>query len=96
MAAWFVYILSSEDGRYLYTGQTNDLRRRIAQHRAGAVEAWTAEHATYRLVYFETHGTLRDALTREKAIKRWRRAWKENPVASRNPGWCDLTNEIPL
>ena len=93
---YFVYMLASENRVHLYTGQTNDLRSRVEQHRAKAVDAWTAKHDVHRLVYFETHDTLRDSLLREQKLKRWRRAWKENLIESINPEWRDLTADIPL
>jgi len=92
----FVYMLASENRVHFYTGQTNDLRSRVEQHRAKAVDAWTAKHDVHRLVYFETHDTLRDSLLREQKLKRWRRAWKENLIESINPEWRDLTADIPL
>ncbi len=96
LAVYFVYMLASKNRVHLYTDQTNDLCNRIEQHRAKAVDAWTAEHETDRLVYFEMHDTLRDSLVREQKLKRWRRAWKENLIESINPEWRDLTDEIPL
>ena len=93
---WFVYILASDDRRFLYTGEARDLRERVGQHRAGTVEAWSRAHRTHRLVWFEPHGTLREALVRERAIKRWRRAWKQALIEGMNPDWRDLAGEIPL
>lgn len=93
---WYVYILCSKDRRFLYIGQSSDLRKRVEQHRANAVDAYTARHRVHRLVYFETHDTLRAALLRERKLKRWRRAWKDNLVESVNPEWRDLTDGIPF
>ena len=91
----FTYMLASRSHNALYVGSARDLRRRVAQHRAGAVEAHTAKYRIHKLVWFETHDTLEAALIRERRIKRWRRAWKEDLIASVNPGWRDLAVEIP-
>lgn len=91
----FTYMLASRSHNALYVGSARDHRRRVAQHRAGAVEAHTAKYRIHKLVWFETHDTLEAALIRERRIKRWRRKWKEELIASVNPGWRDLAVEIP-
>ena len=91
----FVYILASASRNALCTGSTRDLRQRVELHRAGAANAHTAKYRIHRLVYFEVHATLAGALTRERRVKRWRRAWKDELIASINPEWRDLTMEIP-
>lgn len=68
----------------------------MTQHRVGAVDAHTRKYRIRRLVYFETHDTLEDALAREQKLKRWRRAWKDALIAETNPMWRDLAGEIPL
>ena len=91
----FTYILASRSHNALYVGSARDLRRRVEQHRAGVVEAHTAKYRIHKLVWFEVHDTLEAALIRERRIKRWRRAWKDELIASVNPGWRDLAVEIP-
>ena len=93
---YYVYILCSRSTNALYVGVTRDLRVRVEQHRAGAVKAHTKKYRIHRLIYFETHETLDEARTRERRIKRWRRAWKEELIASVNANWRDLSMEIPL
>jgi putative endonuclease len=88
MRQFYVYISSSQS-RTLYVGVTNDLPRRIAQHRLGECE-FTARYRITRLVYFEVTENVRSAIEREKQIKAWRRAKKLALVAGMNPGWDDL------
>lgn len=92
---YFVYILVSRSGNALYTGMTNDLRRRLEQHVLGRTGAHTQKHRIRKLVWFEIHDTLEMAYTREKRIKNWRRDWKIDLIASVNPNLRDLATEIP-
>jgi putative endonuclease len=89
---YWVYILASRSRR-LYTGVTNDLRRRLAEHRAGKGSAFAARYHINRLVYFEEHPDARDAIRREKAIKGWTREKKLRLIERRNAGWLDLAPE---
>lgn len=88
--AFFVYILASRPRGTLYVGMTNDVRRRVWEHREGAVDGFTKEYGIKMLVYFEEHESLDSALVQERRIKRWRRAWKIDLIRSRNPDWRDL------
>ena len=92
---FFVYILVSRSGNALYTGMTNDLRRRLGQHQQGQTGAHTQKYRIRKLVYFEVHDDLETALLREKRIKRWHRQWKIDLIQSVNPSWRDLAFEIP-
>jgi putative endonuclease len=74
--AYFVYILANGRRGTLYIGVTNDLIRRIYQHREGEVPGFTRRHDVHRLVYYEVHDDIVEAIAREKRIKRWRRDWK--------------------
>jgi putative endonuclease len=86
---YYVYILASSS-RHLYVGITNDLARRVAQHRAGFnPESWAHQHGATRLVYFEWTNDARGAITREKQIKGWTRLKKIQLIESANPGWQD-------
>jgi len=87
---YFVYILASGLGGTLYIGVTNDLVRRVSEHRAGLVEGFTRKYGVVRLVYFEEFGDIRDAIAREKRLKKWNRAWKVQLIEERNPNWDDL------
>ena len=69
---------------------TNDLIRRVAEHRAGDVPGFTSKYGVYLLVWFEVHDSIEAAITREKQIKRWKREWKINLFRESNPYWTDL------
>jgi putative endonuclease len=88
--AYYVYLLASNRNGTLYVGVTSDLPRRIWEHREGFVDGFTKEHAIKRLVWFEQHETAEGAITREKQIKKWNRAWKLELIEAENPYWNDL------
>jgi putative endonuclease len=90
--SYFVYIMSSLS-RTLYTGVTNDLERRVAEHKDGRPGSFTLRYNVKRLVYFEQSDDIRDAIAREKAIKRMLRAQKIDLIESMNPDWRDLSQE---
>jgi putative endonuclease len=85
-----LYILASKRNGTLYIGVTNDLARRVSEHRQGAVPGFTKRYGVHLLVYYETFDDVRDALVRELAMKKWRRAWKIRLIESANPQWRDL------
>jgi putative endonuclease len=87
--AYFVYILASRS-RNLYTGVTNDVARRVVEHRHGLIDGFTREYRIHRLVYFESFGDIRAAIAREKQIKSWRRDKKVALINRENPTWEDL------
>ena len=88
MGDYYVYILANP-GRTLYTGVTNELERRIRQHRAGESD-FTARYHITRLVFYEATNSVTTAIAREKEIKGWRRAKKVALIEQGNPGWDDL------
>ncbi len=90
MAGGFVYILTNRPNGILYVGVTNDLVRRVFEHRSGFVDGFTKKHGLYRLVYFEQFDDIRDAIQREHNIKHWPRAWKVRKIIFDNPDWIDL------
>jgi putative endonuclease len=92
MRSFWVYILSSRT-RVLYIGVTNDLARRLAEHRAGAGSRFTTRYRVTRLVHAEEYCTAEDAIRREKEIKAWRREKKRTLIEAHNPEWQDLTGE---
>ncbi len=92
----YVYIMVSRPGGALYVGATQDLRRRVEQHRLRAVPGHTARYSITGLVWFEAHESRVDALHRERRIKGWRRLWKEQLIMEINPDWRDIASEIPL
>ncbi len=93
---YFVYILASRRNGTLYVGVTNDLVRRLMQHRAKAVPGFTRRYGVDRLVYFEEYASILDARAREGAVKRWRRAWKIALIEEINPQWRDLADELVM
>ena len=89
-----VYIMASRRNGTLYTGVTADLLQRVWQHREGAVEGFTRRYGVKSLVWYEQHESMSSAIAREKAIKKWNRAWKLRLIEERNPQWRDLWSEI--
>ena len=89
-----VYILASKPFGTLYIGVTSNLVQRVWQHRNGLVEGFTKRYDVRRLVWYETHNTMESAIGREKALKKWDRAWKIRLIEDRNPMWADLYREI--
>ena len=85
-----VYMLASARNGTLYIGVTSDLVRRVWQHKGKFVAGFSAEHAVDRLVWFEVHVTIESAILREKALKKWKRAWKIRLIEESNPYWNDL------
>jgi putative endonuclease len=88
--SFYVYILAGKF-RTLYTGVTNNLERRVLEHKRKLVPGFTSKYNLSRLVHFETFGNARDAIRREKQIKGWLRAKKVALIISSNPGWNDLS-----
>jgi putative endonuclease len=95
-ASFFVYMLASKRNGTLYVGVTNDLARRITEHKAKLVPGFTREYDVNRLVYFELFDTVLEARAREHSLKRWRRAWKIALIEKLNADWCDLSGELNL
>jgi putative endonuclease len=91
---YYVYILANKPNGTLYIGVTNDLVRRVWEHRTDAVEGFTRKYGVHALVYFEALDDPRSAIEREKKLKRWRRAWKISLIVKDNPEWRDLYDEI--
>ena len=94
MRLCFVYILASKRNGTLYVGVTNDLARRISEHKAKRVPGFTQKYGVDRLVYFEVFDSVLEARAREHSLKRWRRAWKIALIERLNPDWRDLSNQI--
>lgn len=87
-------MLASGRNGTLYAGVTSDLIKRIWQHKENLVEGFTNKYGVHMLVWFEQHETMDSAIAREKAIKKWNRAWKRKTIESMNPVWRDLYTEI--
>ncbi len=88
--SFYVYILASRIGGTLYIGVTNDLIRRVAEHRLKQVKSFTGKYEVGRLVYFEQFDDAESAIRREKRLKKWNRAWKIRLIEEQNPNWDDL------
>lgn len=91
---YYVYMLASGRRGTLYIGVTNDLVRRVYEHRNDFVPGFTRKYRVHRLVWFEIHDDIREAILREKRIKRWHRAWKIELIEKDNKTWRDLWLEI--
>jgi len=89
-----VYILASRPNGTLYIGVTSDLQGRVWQHKNDLVEGFTRQHSVHRLVWYEVHETMESAITREKVLKKWERAWKIRMIEEQNPKWKDLYEEL--
>jgi putative endonuclease len=89
-----VYILASERNGTIYIGVTSDLPKRIYQHKNDSVDGFTKRYGVHRLVYFELYPDMMSAITREKQLKKWNRAWKLELIETQNPDWKDLWDGI--
>ena len=89
--SYFVYILANWNHSVLYIGVTNDLQRRVYEHRQELVEGFTKKYHVHKLVYYEQTGDVKAALAREKQLKGWRREKKDALVEAMNPDWNDLS-----
>ena len=89
-----VYILASRPNGTLYIGVTSNLVQRVWQHRNDLVDGFTRQYRVHRLVWYEPHPSMEAAITRERRLKKWRRAWKINLIQHANPSWRDLYPEI--
>lgn len=93
MSGW-VYILASRPRGTLYVGVTNDLVRRVYEHREGLADGFSKKYGVKQLVYYEEHATMPLAIQREKNIKHWSRKWKIDLITGMNPDWVDLWHDI--
>jgi putative endonuclease len=89
-----VYILASKPNGTLYIGVTSDLQKRAWQHKNDLVDGFTRKYGVHQLVYYELHENMLSAITREKQLKKWNRAWKLELIEKQNSGWKDLWEEI--
>jgi putative endonuclease len=89
-----VYILASKRNGTLYIGVTSNLIRRAWEHRNGVAEGFTKRYGVHRLVYHEQAPDMACAITREKQLKKWRRAWKIKLIEQSNPEWIDLWSSV--
>ena len=93
---FFVYIMASRRNGTLYIGVTSNLVRRVWHHKQSVVEGFTSKYGIKMLVYFEPHESAESAITREKQLKKWERAWKIRLIEQSNPEWRDLYSAISI
>ena len=91
---YFVYLLTGKDNKVMYLGVTNDIKRRLYEHKNKMVKGFTERYNVNRLVYYEETSDILTAIAREKEIKRWRREKKDALVAAVNPEWKDLSEGL--
>ena len=94
MQSYYVYIMASKRNGTLYTGITSDLIKRVYQHKSGETTGFTSKYKVSRLVYYEIHIDVREAIKREKNIQSWKRNWKLRLIEEKNPNWNDLYEVI--
>jgi putative endonuclease len=94
MKQYYLYILASKKNGTLYIGVTNNLVRRIYEHKEGLIEGFTKKYNVKILVYYEIYNDMYEAIKREKAMKKWLRKWKIELIEKTNPDWKDLYEEI--
>jgi putative endonuclease len=87
---YYVYLLARKRDGTLYLGVTNNLARRVWEHRTKAIPGFSARYGVDRLLWYEVYERIDEAITREKALKKWRRAWKIKLIEDMNPEWRDL------
>ena len=92
----FVYILASRRNGTLYIGVTNDLVRRVTEHKGKLVPGFTRKYGVDQLVYFEEFASITEARAREHVLKRWHRDWKIALIEKMNPQWRDISSELAL
>jgi putative endonuclease len=92
--AFYVYMLASKRNGTIYLGMTDDLVKRIWQHRNNLIRGFTQRHGVKTLVWYEQHELRESAFMRERQMKKWNRAWKLEVIEKTNPGWRDLWDEL--
>ncbi len=93
--SYFVYILASKKNGTLYVGFTDDLSRRLYEHKNKMFDGFTKKYEVDKLVYFERQLTSEDAIKRESQLKKWNRQWKKELIKKNNPDWKDLAMYLP-
>ena len=93
MKSYYVYILASKKNGTIYIGFTDDLQRRIQEHKEKSVSGFTARYNVTKLVYFEEYESSDEAYIRERRMKKWKRAWKLKLIEKENPEWKELAED---
>ncbi|TSA33713.1 MAG: GIY-YIG nuclease family protein [Porphyromonadaceae bacterium] len=91
---FFIYIMANKHNNVLYVGVTNDIVRRVNEHREHLIQGFTSKYNVSKLVYYESFDFIDEAIKREKQLKEWKREWKENLIKRNNPEWKDLSEDL--
>jgi len=91
---YYVYIITNKRNGTLYVGITNNLERRVYEHKEGTVKGFSSKYKVNKLVYYEETENVISAISREKCLKRWNRKWKLRLIEKENPNWEDLANKL--
>jgi putative endonuclease len=94
MKAYYVYLMASKKNGILYIGVANDLRHRVWQHKNDIQEGFSKKYGVHRLVWYEETTDIKEAIQREKQMKKWRRQWKIDLINKENPDWDDLYDAL--
>ena len=94
MKSYYVYILANKRKGTLYIGVTNDLTKRVYEHKNNLVDGFTQKYGIHKLVYYEKTNSVESAIEREKVLKKWNRKWKLELIEKNNPEWKDLYYNI--
>ena len=92
--AYYVYLLTNWNNKVMYVGMTNDLQRRVYEHKEKGVKGFTEKYSLDKLVWYERHETMESAIQREKSMKFWKRHWKLKTIEEMNPDWRDLSEKL--
>ena len=90
----YVYVLTNSSNGVLYIGVTNNLARRVWEHREELIDGFTKKYHVHKLIYYEQYDDITYAITREKQLKKWNHSWKVDLINSKNPSWKDLYPDI--
>ena len=93
MGKYYVYILTNKNNKVMYIGVTNNIQRRLYEHKTGLIEGFTKKYNVHKLVWFEETCDVKSAIEKEKQLKGWKRERKNQLVSERNPEWKDLSDE---
>ncbi len=91
---YFIYIISNWNNSVIYIGVSNDLKRRVFEHKEGKIDGFTKKYNINKLLYFEHFTNIEYAIKREKQLKKWKRLWKNELIEKRNPNWDELFETI--
>ncbi len=94
MKSYYVYMMTNKYNKVLYIGVTNNLIRRVYEHKNGLIPGFTKKYNCHKLVWFEESGNIESAILKEKRMKKWKREYKENVINEMNPAWRDLYDDL--